>query len=229
MSKEEKLFICEIFMSSPNKQESTTRINDREMQIKYKFDEKTRRDISRIRAQGNWPKYALCVKFYSLYIAKESTIERIKSMVHDADTGLRAINPELSAQVRFFQLSSEDIRESEMYHELIHAIKTQIYGTLLDRFREVLKKDTIPDKTVNSLLEMCDRLRSVNILNDAEITARINQIQAQISARLINPIVSDLESEISRITSGFSFVEDDDVFLPNREENREKSIVFVED
>jgi hypothetical protein len=207
---EEKIYVTEIIMSSPNKQESTKRINEMESLIRYKFTEEKRREISRIRAYTNGIKYSYCVKFYSLYIAKESTIPRINEIVQKADRELYIVHPELRAQVKFFPLSREDIRNSEIYTEILHAIRTQVYGSLVERLRDIVKRDTVPKKSIKSLETMIDQFSAVNILNDEEVTRQILTMKEMVRNRLFSPLLTEMEKIVKEMGNSFSYVEEEE-------------------
>ena len=207
---EEKIYVTEIIMSSPNKQESTKRINEMESLIRYKFTEEKRREISRIRAYANNIKYAYCVKFYSLYITKESTISRINEIVQKADRELYLVHPDLRAQVKFFPLSREDIRNSEIYTEILNAIRTQVYGSLVERLRDIVKRDTVPKKSIKSLETMIDQFSAVNILNDEEVNRQILTMKEMVRNRLFSPLLTEMEKIVKEMENSFSFVEEEE-------------------
>jgi len=204
---EEKIFVVEMFMSSPNKQKSSKRIDEYKREITHTFDEKTRREISRIRAYGTGIKNAHCLRFFSMYICKESRKEMIKSVILKADREFKRLHPDLSAGVEFIELSQNGIRESEIFGKIHHAIKTQVYGSLYERLTELTKKNDIPDKSYNALLKMVESLKSVNIFDDPEINAIIENTRENINSRTLAPVLSQITNEIQKLQNPYSFIE----------------------
>lgn len=209
MSTEEPIYFVKIVESSPNKIENTKRINERKIETTYKYHENIRRQISAIRARSKIPAYSLCLRFYdSMYVKGEKNKELILSAVLQADRDLRAIDQSLGAKVIFLKLDAKDVFQGEYYEEIVHAIKTQIYGTLIERMEKITQKGDLPDKTRDSLYKLCDKMDSVNILNDEEIAAKIESFRAMLKIGNIDPIMQEINNEIGKLDTIFPYIEE---------------------
>lgn len=223
---EEPIYIVSIEMSSPNRIVNTHEIDTFNTTTRYLYDKPKRRQIGAIRARYKMIQYDACLRVFTLYVCKESVRTRIISTIEKADRDMKQVDPNLYARVLFFPLSRESIRESEMYDQLNSAIRTQVYGTLFERLQEVTKKSGIPRRSVDALLNMCDQLRDINVLDDSEISARIADIREKIKNKMFSPIMTELSAEIEKLESPFTYVEIDETPGPKNNKDVRTSTAF---
>jgi hypothetical protein len=88
----------------------------------------------------------------------------------------------------------------EMYDNICAAIKSQIFTTLLTRI-ETVSHTAIPTRSKHSLLKMVTRMERINVMDDPDITYRLNQIREQIMKEAIAPLQEDLSRELKIMTS----------------------------
>ena len=208
---EDPIYIVSIEMSSPNRIVNTHELNAYESQTRYYYEKIVRRRIGAVRARYKTIQYDSCLKVFTLYVCRESVRTRIISTIQNADREMKVIDSNLYARVLFFPLSRESIKESEMWEQLRNAIKTQVYGTMLERIQAIAQKENIPTKSIRALVRMCDELQDINVLDDNEVTQRIASIRANIERRMLSPIVAELETEVNGMESIFSYVEPEDI------------------
>lgn len=208
---EEKIYHIKVVESSANQISGIRHINQKQTEITYKLEKEKRDTINRIRARSKINYYARSLNFFdSRYIKGDYNLEIIRRDVERADYELKQISPTLGAHMVVMQLDSEYVRQGEVFERIRSAIKAQVYGDLIERLEKLVLRKTIPENSKKALLRMCDNLENINILNDDEVTDKINLIRDMIRQDLIAPVLEDLTKEAERMQNNFVYVEEEE-------------------
>jgi len=205
------IYIVQALMSSPNRQTGVRELDDRRIEVNYRFDKETRKKIAAIRSKYKAPIYMHSLRFFSLFICKEEVTGKIKEAIEQADRELKAIDSVLEARVQFIPLDEVEVRKGELYGQIINCIKYQIYKSLFDRIEEILQRERkstrLNPRTKRSLLRLLDEMRAVNVLEDRDIYNKIDELKRKIEENAVQPLRRELEQEISAITSRWAHLE----------------------
>lgn len=257
----EKIFMLDVTMSSANKIERTTQISSKKSETEYRWEKETRDAINATRARHKLYVYRNTMKFGKNYLIKEKfrrdfvrftrldvrepeivekednteiNVNFIIDHVELAEKELQAIEPHLYADLNLFELAEGSIRQGEMYGKILAAIRFQVNGTVMKRLSELLEKNSeLPQKTITSLVSMIDQLKTVNILNDKEIDARLEYIKTAIVNKQLAPIVADLEAEMKLldVAGRFRFIDTGEDNAPGdgQENEKEEKIKHIQE
>ena len=195
-----QIYIVKTSMSSSNHLQESSELDDYRRLATYTFNKQTRMDISAIRSRFKKPIYDNCANFHGLYLCKEEDMEGTQELISEANEKLREINPRLGASILFIPLDAAAIQQGEMYDQICAAIKSQIFTTLLNRI-ETVSHTAIPTRSKQSLLKMVKRMERINVMDDPDITYRLNQIRDQIMKEAIAPLQEELGKELKILTS----------------------------
>lgn len=200
----QNLYIVRVIMSSGH---NTVESHDVDIkgftrEITYKFDAETRKKIAAIRMKHKQPLYNNSVDFHGLWICREDQIMPIMTAVRAANKELQVINTILGAESEFIPLSTTDIRKGELAERVIDSIKYRIFKDVFDRLKEVVEnksyqqKGVLTDRTKESLMNLCDQLHQINLLDDKDIDNRIEGIRKSIESNSIAPLKDELDKAI---------------------------------
>ena len=195
-----QIFIVKTSMSSSNHLQDSSELDDYRRMETYTFNKQTRMDISAIRSRFKKPIYDNCANFHGLYLCKEEDRVGIQELITEADEKLREIDYHLGARILFIPLDTAAVKTGEMYDQICAAIKSQIFTTLLNRI-ETVSHTAIPTRSKQSLLKMVKRMERINVMDDPDITYRLNQIRDQIMKESIAPLQEELGKELKILTS----------------------------
>jgi len=195
-----QIYIVKTNMSSSNHIQDSSELDEYRRMETYTFNKQTRLDISAIRSKFKKPIYDNCANFHGLYLCKQEDVEGIQKFITEADEKLREIDYHLGANILFIPLDSAAIKTGEMYDNICAAIKSQIFTTLLNRI-ETVCHTAIPTRSKQSLLKMVKRMERINVMDDPDITYRLNEIRTQIEKEAIAPLQEQLGKELKILTS----------------------------
>jgi|Deesub1362A_J573_1020465.scaffolds.fasta_scaffold00342_40 hypothetical protein len=193
-------------MSSENRQQNREELNEKEVKIKYVFDKKTRDKIANIRMTARWNIQKLVFDFYGLWVVKESQIPELQGIVKETSQKLSEIDPSLKAHLIAIPLDEEGIRQGELYHQMLYALKHQVITKILERIENIQGKIHKNSKT--GLLRLIDRLHELNIFDDQDITDRLNVIKERVIEEEIETLKEELNEELYQLKkSRFAYLE----------------------
>lgn len=141
-----------------------------------------------------------CISVYGLRVCRPSAVPAIRGIVAEADTELRAIDASLGAMVRLLPVTADKVRQGELYGQLAKAIHGQILETLHERVEKLVGKADLPGRSRAALIQACERLKELNFLEDADITARLEDYKKAFEGDLavaLGVISSDLKTVAS--------------------------------
>jgi len=198
----QNLYIVRVIMSSGHNVEESRSIGDFIQETTYRFNKDTRKKVAAIRMKHKQPLYENSVDFHGLWICKEDQIMPIMHAVEEADMELRKINTILGAASEFIPLSTSDIVMGELYGKIVDSIRYRVFKDVFDRISEVmenktyLKKAELTQRTKDSLINLCDQLHIINLLNDKDITDKIEDIRKKIESNTLAPLKQELDDAI---------------------------------
>lgn len=194
------IYIVKTSMSSSNHIMDSSEMGEYQRMETFTFNKQTRMDISAVRSRYKKPIYDNCANFHGLYLCKDEDIQGIKDLIAEADEKMREIDYHLGATIMFIPLDDAAIKTGEMYENICAAIKSQIFTTLLNRI-ETVSHIAIPTRSKQSLLKMVKRMERINVMDDPDITYRLNNIRDQIMKEAIAPLQDELTKELKILTS----------------------------
>lgn len=194
------IYIVKTSMSSSNHIVDSSDLDDHRRMETFTFSKQTRLDISAVRSRYKKPIYDNCANFHGLYLCKEEDIDGTQELIKEANEKLREIDPRLGASILFIPLDTAAVKMGEMYDQICAAIKSQIFTTLLNRI-ETVSHTAIPTRSKRSLLKMVKRMERINVMDDPDITYRLNNIRDQIMKEAIAPLQDELTQELKILTS----------------------------
>ena len=177
-----RIYIIRAEMSSPERGEEARMIDDNTKEIKYAFPKSVRQKIERVRNKYKNLLYEKTVNFYGLQMIDDRKVEEIRKIVSEADRELREIDPSLSARYILVPVSEEAIEKGELYTKILYAIQYQICKEVFQRVKD-LKSDTPRKVTKESIRDMLERMRELNILGDERIDRLIDGISRMLDMR----------------------------------------------
>lgn len=201
-----RVFIVKTWMSSPERVLYTQELDDTTVQTTYKFDKEIRKSISSIRSRYRRPIYESTCSFHGLFFCREDEISDISRWIGKADADMKKVNPSLAAHVHFIPLDVEAIKQGELYEQIRLAIKGQVFNDLLERVQELVYKQ-LPTRSKNSLLKMLTKMDKINVLDDPDITQKIEDIREHIEKETLIPLRDELEEEIKLMNQRGAFLE----------------------
>jgi len=201
----QNLYIVRVIMSSGHNVEESRSIGDFIQETTYRFDKDTRKKVAAIRMKHKAPLYENSVDFHGLWICREGQIIPIMHAVREANKELQSINTILGADSEFIPLSTSEIAKGELYSKIVESIRYRVFKDVFDRISEVmenktyLKKAELTQRTKDSLINLCDQLHTINLLNDDDITKKIEDIRQKIESNTLAPLKKELDDAIKGI------------------------------
>jgi len=177
-----RIYIVRVEMSSPERVEEARMIDDNTKEIRYAFPKSVRQKIERVRNKYKNLLYGITVNFYGLQMIDDRKVEEIRKIVSEADRELREIDASLSARYILVPVSEEAIEKGELYTKILYAIQYQICKEVFQRVKD-LKSDTPRKVTKESIRDMLERMRELNILGDEKIDRLIDSISKMLDMR----------------------------------------------
>lgn len=179
-----KVYIVANVMSSPNQTLNITELNEMSIQTDFKYKKEFRNKISAVRTLNKKPIYKNTLNFYGIHLAREDQIAEIQEASRKADIGMKGIDASLSSSIVFIPLDLADAKKGELYESINNTIKYRIIKDTMEKIEKVAKNKAgkLTVRSKEALMSLIDRLHNINILNDEDITKRINAIKSSIQA-----------------------------------------------
>jgi len=177
-----RIYIVRVVMSSPERVEEARMIDDNTKEIKYAFPKSVRQKIERVRNRYKNLLYGITVNFYGLQMIDDRKVEEIRRIVSEADRELKEIDASLSARFVLVPVSEEAIERGELYAKILYAIQYQILKEVFQRVKD-LKSDTPRKVTKESIRDMLERMRELNILHDESIDRLIDNVSKMLDMK----------------------------------------------
>ncbi len=201
------IFLVLPLMSSPNKIADTEKIDDTHKRVTLEWGEEMRDLITSVRKLYYPAVRSKCVCIYGLSFAKAADMTDIMQTMEAADKELKAVHPSLGATVRFVPLSVDAAAKGEVYRQINDAIRGRIYTELFERLRALPNTVKMNSRSRTALVELCDKLKGWNIIDDPDINRTLAAIKTQIANDIVGPVMEDLGKEINDLRSRGAFLE----------------------
>lgn len=127
----------------------------------------------------------------------------------EADKEMKAISPSLHATPVLLPLKMDDIAKGELYDHVLSAIKYRIVSQVIERIDDMTKKKSISqlsDRSREALIKMVENLKVVNVLRDAQIDQKLDQIRKSIEKDSIEPLYKELIVEVEALSQRGAFM-----------------------
>jgi hypothetical protein len=201
------IFLVLPLMSSPNKIADTERVDDTHRAVTLEWGQEMRDKITAVRKEYYPAVRAKCVCIYGLSFAKAADMTAIAEVMETADKELKLVHPSLGATVRFVPLSVDAAAKGEVYRQINDAIRGRIYTELFERLRNLPNKVKMNARSRTALVELCDKLKGWNIIDDPDINASLYRIKTAIANDIVAPVMEDLCKEIDDLKGRGAFLE----------------------
>lgn len=202
-----EVYIARFEMSSPNQTAENREIDDMHKEITLQFPKEIRDRIASVRNKYRALILKECVHFHGLQVVGAENRQKVSGYVEQADADLRAIDPQLHAQIVLIPVSVDAEGKGALYTAIQDAIKGQVYSVLLDRLKELAKKDNVPMRSRNALLDLCDRMKAWNVLGDPNIEETITSYQRLFKEGILKPVAEEVEKVVAAMETAAAFVE----------------------
>jgi hypothetical protein len=211
-----QLYVVHISMSSPYftiKEKTVVNPVENSKKMYYRFPLVDRQRIQAIRQGVNVQVGAGCARFYELKITNDTGKEQLEEAIRDAHQKMILVDPTLKAESIFIPLSMAGMAQGNLLDAMVTQIREQIDGAVLKQIEAKIEKygDNINPKSKATLLKMLDRIKSVNILDDPDIDAHIEEMKQRILNDQIVPLQQEILAIMNEDKDRFSTV---DVVMP---------------
>lgn len=177
-----EIFVVRVEMPTSERTEYTKMIDEDTKEIKYAFSKTKRLKIERIRNKYKGMLHNITLNFYGLQLINKDKIDEIKKIVEEANKEFAEIDSSLIAKFITLPVSNEAIEKGELYSKIVYAIQYQIAKEVFNRIKD-LKSDTPREVTKESIREMLESMKGINIVNDRRIDQWIDQITKMLDRR----------------------------------------------
>ncbi|RLI20476.1 hypothetical protein DRO54_06220 [Candidatus Bathyarchaeota archaeon] len=171
-----QIYIVRVEMSSPYRVAETEHPDEDTVVLKYYFPAETRKKIMAVRNKYKYKIYKNTVSFYGLQLADEELVPKIREIVEEADSEMRAIHESLGVRMILIPISREAVEQGELYQKILYAIQYQIAKAVFERIKDI-KSARLQPKTRMSIKEMLENMKKLNILKDEKIDRMIDDIK----------------------------------------------------
>ncbi|MDD5454036.1 MAG: hypothetical protein PHW62_00850 [Candidatus Ratteibacteria bacterium] len=195
-----RVFVVQTQYASPNRIDSSQELSDMKREIDFTYPKNVRNKISAIREKHMGQIRDKTVDFppefkNPLHLCNESQKKEIREITASAETDFQKLAKNLHAEVIFLELNIHDVQRGELYGQVISAIRYKIMYELIEKIGE--KAGQLPDKSKNAMLNLIERLKSVNVLNDPEVDLQLKTIREKILTDDIAAVKAELTKDLS--------------------------------
>ena len=194
-----RLMIVRTAFSNPNQLSDSRELDEQKREITLRWPEQTRRAIVAVRTEHINSIKRDSLNFHSLTVVREADKEKVLMAAQAADAAMKGIDHSLSAKVYFIPLYVEQDASGDVYRAVVDAIRGRMFFELSQRLRSLAKLDTVPTRSRNALLKLCDRLRAWNVLDDPDVAATLESVKLQLTNGVIKPVLDDIEKSLAEL------------------------------
>ncbi len=203
------VFVVQTQYASPNRIDGSTELSDMKREIDFTYPKLVRNKISAIRESHMKQIRDMTVDFppdfkNPLHLCNESQKKEIRALTASAEKEFQELAKDLHADVIFLELNIHDIQRGELYGQVIAAIRYKIMYEIIQRIGE--KAGQLPDKSKNAMLNLIERLKYVNVLNDPEVELQLKSIKEKILTDDIAAVKAELVKDLSFTKSRMAYV-----------------------
>ena len=128
----------------------------------------------------------------------------------EADASMKMIDATLHVTPMFFKLDAPALTQGNILTAMTEQLRKQVYERVLARAQRMIEETpsgTMTTKNKNALLRMLDKTAEINVLNDGEVTARIEAMKAQINADALIPMRDELLSVLDESAGALELID----------------------
>jgi len=210
-TKSVRVFVAQTQYASANRIDKSQEVSDMRREIDYTYPKKVRNDISRVREFYMRQIRDKCVDFppgwdNPLHLCNESQKQEIIDLTACAEKEFQAIASELHANLEFSELNIYgDVERGELYGKVISAIRYKIIFEIIEKIGK--KSGQLPGKSQKAMLNLIERLKYVNVLNDPEVEFQLKAIKEKILTEDIEAVKADLIQDLSFTKQRMAYVD----------------------
>ena len=204
------VYIVQVILPSPNRTEGRDKIDDQTDQIHFIFKDEMRKKIAALRQRTKYPIYQNLLDFppgeceTKLWLCNQDKVEGIKQSVREAEIGFQALDKSLHTRVTFLPLDIHEIEGGELYGQIISAIRYRVLSEIIEKIED--KTGQLTEKGKEAMLKLIERMRSINIFNDPEVTKRLAEIKEKVLNEDLEVVRKELAQELDITRKRIAYV-----------------------
>ena len=176
--------------------------------FRYHYSFETRRKVGKLRSHYRFLVYRYSIPFHGLKIVREEDLELIEKWAKQADEEFSKLSPNFHVQATPIPIDLNPERKGGIEQAIHDAAADHIYGRVIDRLTALSKKGgDLSEKSRRSLLDLTEKLKQWNILGSKDIDDKLVEMTQQFAIKTLKPVLSDLESEVKKLSSEGVWVE----------------------
>ncbi|HDN73571.1 MAG TPA: hypothetical protein ENG16_00930 [Archaeoglobus sp.] len=125
-----------------------------------------------------------------MLLADDRLMKKVEKVVEEANEELKKVDSQLSARLIKVPVGREALQEGELYEKIRYVIMYHIVKAIHDRIKGI-KSGVLKKRSKESIKQLLNRLKELNILRDKEIDVLIESIEFK-----LNMTVKQLREEI---------------------------------
>lgn len=200
------IFIVDISMGSQFRGTSRD-LDEYTREIKYKHGKNMRNRIGAVRQTVNVAVAGTCMKFYKTRFTNSSGKAALEQACLTADREMKSIDASLHVTPLFYKIEVSALSSGNMFDQMKEQLSVQVHQRVLDRVKVVIENNRKDDgtykpitgKTRTALLTMLEKVGDINILNDPNVTTRIEAMKAQIQQNSLIPLRDEILAYIEDV------------------------------
>lgn len=203
------VYIVQVILPSPNRTDGRTEIDDQTDQIHYIFGEEKRKKIAALRGRVKYPIYQNLLDFppegeTKLWLCNEDKVKSIRQSVLEAEKEFQKLDTSLHTQLIFIPLNIHEIQGGELYGQIINAIRYRVLSEVIEKIED--KTGQLTEKGKEAVLKLIERMKSINIFNDPEVTKRLGEIREKIINEDLETVRKELAQELDITRQRIAYV-----------------------
>lgn len=204
------VYIVQVILPSPNRTDGTEKIDDQTIQTHYIFKEEMRKKIAALRMRTKYPIYQNLLDFppgeceTKLWLCNEDKVEGIKQSVREAEDAFQTLDKSLHTRVTFLPLNIHEIEGGELYGQIINAIRYRVLSEVIEKIED--KTGQLTEKGKEAVLKLIERMKSINIFNDPQVTQRLGEIREKIISDDLETVRKELTQELDITRQRIAYV-----------------------
>lgn len=213
LNPDSSIYIVSIAMGSQFRGKSRD-IDEYIREMTYTKPKAERQKIGSIRQSVNVVRNAGSFRFFKEYVTNDIGKAQLEQTCKEADQEMKKIDPTLHVTPKFFKLEIKSLNSGNMFMEMQEQLRTEVHERVLRRIQKVIEDagenagGKLSNKTKTALLKMLDKTAEINVLQDSEVTARIEAMKAQINADALIPLRDEILSLIDESPADLELLDD---------------------
>ena len=203
------VYIVQVILPSPNRTNGRDYIDDQTEQIHYIFKDGMRKQIAALRGRVKYPIYQNLLDFppegeTKLWLCNEDKVENIRQSVLEAEKEFQKLDTSLHTQIIFIPLNVHEIQGGELYGQIINAIRYRVLSEVIEKIED--KQGQLTPKFREAVLKLIERMKSINIFNDPQVTQRLEEIREKVLNEDLETVRKELVQELDITRQRIAYV-----------------------